>query len=51
MNSNFNYNTINEAAIFVYFIADVRCFSTVHPEWVKKPKLAHADRPQIDIKK
>ena len=28
-----------------------RCFSTVHPEWVKKPKLAHADRSGVVITK
>ena len=58
MNGDFNYNTFSEAAIFVYFIGPVVSIITimaavilVHPEWVKKPKLAHANRPQIEIKK
>ena len=59
MNSNFNYNTYKvDFEFFVYFIGPVvsiiaimAAVILVHPEWVKRPKLAHADRPQIEIKK
>ena len=53
MDSNFNYS---EAAFFVYFIGPVvsiiaimAAVILVHPEWVKKPKLAHADRPRDEL--
>ena len=59
MNGDFNYNTIKvDFEFFVYFIGPVISIIAimaaailVHPEWVKKPKLAHADRPQIELKK
>ena len=59
MNSNFNYNTCKvDFEFFVYFIGPVvsiiaimAAVILVHPEWVKKPKLAHANRSQIEIKK
>ena len=59
MNSNFNYNTYKvDFEFFVYFIGPVvsiiaimAAVILVHPEWVKKPKLAHANRSQIEIKK
>ena len=55
----FNYNTYKvDFEFFVYFIGPVvsiiaimAAVILVHPEWVKKPKLAHAERPQIEIKK
>ena len=59
MNSDFNYNTAKvDFEFFVYFIGPVisivaimAAVILVHPEWVKKPKLAHADRPQIERQK
>nr|DAT24768.1 MAG TPA: hypothetical protein [Caudoviricetes sp.] len=59
MDSNFNYNTYKvDFEIFVYFIGPVvsiiaimAAVILVHPEWVKKPKLAHADRSGLVVKK
>ena len=59
MNGDFNYNTYKvDFEFFVYFIGPVvsiiaimAAVILVHPEWVKKPKLAHADRDQIEGKK
>ena len=66
MDSNFNFSEAAIFVYFIGPVVSIiaimaavilvrpkagRCFSTVHPEWVKKPKLAHADRPQIEIKK
>jgi hypothetical protein len=59
MNGDFNYNTYKvDFEFFVYFIGPVvsiiaimAAVILVHPEWVKKPKLAHANRSQIEIKK
>ena len=59
MNGDFNYNTIKvDFEFFVYFIGPVISIAAimaavilVHPEWVKKPKLAHADRSELVVKK
>ena len=55
----FNYNTYKvDFEFFVYFIGPVvsiiaimAAVILVHPEWVKRPKLAHADRSEIMVKK
>jgi len=54
----FNYNTIKvDFEFFVYFIGPVvsiiaimAAVILVHPEWVKRPKLAHADRSEISVR-
>lgn len=59
MNGDFNYNTAKvDFEFFVYFIGPVisivaimAAVILVHPEWVKKPKLAHADRPPVATQK
>ena len=59
MNGDFNYNTYKvDFEFFVYFIGPVVSIIAimatvilVHPEWVKKPKLAHADRSEISVVK
>ena len=59
MNEDFNYNTAKvNFEFFVYFIGPVvsiiaimAAVILVYPEWVKKPKLAHADRSEIVVKK
>ena len=59
MKGNFNYNTAKvDFEFFVYFIGPVvsiiaimAAVILVHPEWVKIPKLAHADRGKIEMKK
>ena len=59
MNGDFNYNTYKvDFEFFVYFIGPVGSIIAimaavilVHPEWVKKPKLAHADRSELVVKK
>ena len=59
MNEDFNYNTAKvNFEFFVYFIGPVvsiiaimAAVILIHPEWVKKPKLAHADRLEIVVKK
>ena len=59
MNNNFNYNTYKvDFEFFVYFIGPVISIAAiiavvilVHPEWVKRPKLAHVDRSELVVKK
>ena len=59
MNGDFNYNTCKvDFEFFIHFIGPVisivaimAAVILVHPEWVKKPKLAHADRPPVVTQK
>ena len=59
MNEKFNYNTYKvDFEFFVYFIGPVVSIIAimaatilVHPEWIKKPKLAHVDRSKTELKK